>query len=79
MIVLGPWLGGSWGCRLTASRVLRSAYAVSALALLLTAAASAGCERRKATLSDLNGVEELKTRFNRDAGKPRLVLLLSPT
>jgi hypothetical protein len=32
-----------------------------------------------ATLEDLASVEELKTLFNRDRGKPRLVLLLSPT
>lgn len=32
-----------------------------------------------ATLQDLRGVDELKTLFNRDTGKVRLVLLLSPT
>jgi hypothetical protein len=32
-----------------------------------------------ATPADLHGVEELKALFNNDAGKVRLVLLLSPT
>ncbi len=31
------------------------------------------------TLTDLSGVDELKILFNRDAGKVRLVLLVSPT
>jgi len=31
------------------------------------------------SLADLQGVDELKALFNRDVGKVRLVLLLSPT
>lgn len=30
-------------------------------------------------LTDMQHIEDLQTRFNRDAGAPRLILLLSPT
>ena len=30
-------------------------------------------------LTDLNNIEQLRTQFNHDQGKPRLLLLLSPT
>ncbi len=55
------------------------------LLLLLTACARAPAEAPPVgelaarTLYDLGGLETLKTRFNADSGRPRLVLLLSPT
>jgi len=33
----------------------------------------------KASLADVSSTAELRARFNRDAGVPRLLLLLSPT
>jgi hypothetical protein len=53
--------------------------ALLSLALLLSAGLSTRCGDGKPTLSDLTGVDELKARFNRDADKPRIILLLSPT
>lgn len=49
------------------------------LALLVTLAASGACGSDTATLANLTSVETLKQQFNADAGKPRIVLLLSPT
>lgn len=54
-----------------------SARWAAALALSILAAACGGAHTP--TMSDLAGVQELKERFNADAGKPRVVLLLSPT
>ena len=48
-----------------------------AIALLVVAAPHAA--PAAASLSQLRGVEELKSWFNGYKGKPRLVLLLSPT
>lgn len=48
-------------------------------AVLLAAGISAGCSRQQSGLQNLNNIGDLKTHFNRDAGKPRIVLLLSPT
>jgi hypothetical protein len=47
--------------------------------LLAALAASSACGNGTATLSNLDGVDTLQQRFNADAGKPRIVLLLSPT
>lgn len=33
----------------------------------------------QAGLTDLTSVDQLETRFNRDSGHPRLILLFSPT
>ena len=56
-------------------RRLRSLILTALLPLCVISA----CGEYKPVLQDLNGVEELKARFNKDRGKPRIVLLLSPT
>jgi hypothetical protein len=55
------------------SRV-RTLILPAALALLM----AAGCSHTPA-LEDISSPEALKARFNADAGKPRIILLLSPT
>ncbi len=49
------------------------------LALALVGMELAEGPAQTATLHELASVDQLKARFNRDAGQPRLVLLLSPT
>jgi hypothetical protein len=52
----------------------------SLLGLVLLAALSSSCSGRDAsTLHDLDNIGDMKARFNADAGKARIVLLLSPT
>jgi hypothetical protein len=45
----------------------------------LAAIPAAVAQPPAATLRDLHGVEELKTWFNANTGRVRLILLLSPT
>ncbi len=37
------------------------------------------CDEPANALADMDSMDDLRTRFNDDAGSPRLVLLLSPT
>ena len=37
------------------------------------------CDEPAKTLADMRSMDDLRARFNDDAGDPRLVLLLSPT
>lgn len=61
-----------------------------ALALWVAAAALAGCgssgdapaneaTQQRASVTDISNVLELRAVFNEDPGKPRLLLILSPT
>ena len=56
-------------------KVLRSIVAVCALAVL----AAPHTAPAATTLSQLRGIQELKSWFNTFNGHPRLIFLLSPT
>ena len=56
-------------------KLIRSMVAVLALAVLATPNVAPAAE----ALSQLRGVDELKSWFNTLKGHPRLILLLSPT
>ena len=56
-------------------KFIRSMVMVLALAMLAAPNVAPAAE----TLSQLRGVDELKTWFNTFRGHPRLILLLSPT
>jgi hypothetical protein len=49
------------------------------LAAVLVFLVLAAAPRAAVRLHDLNGLDDLKAAFNRDAGKVRLLLLVSPT
>jgi hypothetical protein len=70
--------------------VRRGLVAIGVFALLLIpvlvvvrpyfgAAFGLGFGGQDTTLTDLRSIDDLRTRFDADAGSPRLVLLVSPT
>jgi hypothetical protein len=73
---------------MTRGRLLAAA-AAACLALALSGCGGGGSDEPNskgqpktsapATLTDVDSVDDLRTAFNRDEGRPRLLLLLSPT
>ena len=75
---------------MTSSKIIRWGVTAAVVAVLLGGAVALvqsflgpiggyRCEEPAMTLSDMNSMDDLRARFNEDAGSPRLVLLLSPT
>jgi hypothetical protein len=75
---------------MTTSRLIRWAATAAVVVVLLGGAVALvqsflgpvlgyRCDEPARALTDMNSMEDLRARFNEDAGSPRLVLLLSPT
>jgi hypothetical protein len=75
---------------MTSSRLIRWGVTAAVVAVLLGGAVALvqsflgpvlgyRCDEPAKTLADMNSMDDLRARFNEDAGNPRLVLLLSPT
>ena len=67
-----------WGATAAVVAVLLGG-AVALVQFLLGPIGGYRCEEPARTLADMNSMDDLRARFNEDAGSPRLVLLLSPT
>jgi hypothetical protein len=75
---------------MTASRLIRWGATAAVVAALLGGAVALvqfllgpiggyRCDEPAKALADIDSMDDLRGRFNEDAGSPRLVLLLSPT
>jgi hypothetical protein len=53
--------------------------AVALVQFLLGPIGGYRCDEPAKALADISSMDDLRGRFNEDAGSPRLVLLLSPT
>jgi hypothetical protein len=62
---------------------MRRIGALLALAVLLAATSACGGGSMRATsaprLTDLHRIDQLRSLFNRASGRPRLIILVSPT
>ncbi len=67
-----------WGATAAVVAVLLGG-AVALVQVFLGPIGGYRCDEPAKTLVDMNSMDDLRARFNSDAGSPRLVLLLSPT
>ncbi len=67
-----------WGATAAIVAVLLGG-AVALVQVLLGPIGGYRCDEPAKALADMNSMDDLRARFNEDAGSPRLVLLLSPT
>ncbi len=68
-----------WGLVATGVFVLLLIPALVVARPYLGAIFGLGFGGQETTLTDLRSVDDLRTRFDADAGSPRLILLVSPT
>ncbi len=67
-----------WGVTAVAAAALLGG-AVALVQVFLGPALGYRCDEPTKALTDMRSMDDLRSRFNDNAGSPRLVLLLSPT
>jgi hypothetical protein len=67
-----------WGATAVVVAVLLGG-AVALVQVFLGPIGGYRCDEPAKALADMNSMDDLRARFNSDAGSPRLLLLLSPT